>query len=186
MPAMIAIEMLRHPDCVAVCGDSDRMDETGRRIEPHFKPGWSPRWQRASDYVRSAVAFRVGPALQELSARTDATMVTSSGLLDALAGVERGPDAIRHVPRIFRHETGDSDPRLLAPAMPRAYVTPAWCPSVSVIMPSRDNPRLLREAVRSVLDEPLSDLELIVVDNGSKDRSQLALLDELLAIRAYA
>ena len=181
VPAMVAIEMLRHSDCVAVCGDSDRMDETGRRIEPHFKPSWSPRWQRESDYVRSAVAFRVGPALQELSACTDATMVTSSGLLDALAGVERGPDAIRHVPRIFRHETGDSDPRLLAPAMPRAYVMPAWCPSVSVIMPSRDNPRLLREAVRSVLDEPLSDLELIVVDNGSKDRSQLALLDELRA-----
>ncbi len=178
-PAMIAIEMLRHPDCVAVYGDSDRMDETGRRIEPHFKPDWSPRWQRESDYVRAAVAFRVGPALQELSARTDATMATSSGLLlGALAGAEHAPDAIRHVPRIFLHETGDADPRLLA-AMPRACVMRASRPSVSVIMPSRDNPRLLREAARSVLDEPLSDLELIVVDNGSKGRSQLAPLDEL-------
>ena len=64
-------------------------------------------------------------------------------------------------------------------AMPRACVMRASRPSVSVIMPSRDNPRLLREAARSVLDEPLSDLELIVVDNGSKGRSQLAPLDEL-------
>jgi GT2 family glycosyltransferase len=179
-PAMIAIEMLRHPDCVAVYGDSDRMGEIGRRIEPHFKPAWSPRYQRTADYVRSAVAFRVGPVLRELSACTDAPEVTSLGLLNALADAGHRPGAVRHVPRVLFHVSDGTRAYKTVSAMPRVDIaTHTSRPSVSIIMPSRDNARLLQAAARSVLDEPASDLELIVVDNGSKSRSQLVLLNEL-------
>ncbi|HST24911.1 MAG TPA: glycosyltransferase family A protein [Gaiellaceae bacterium] len=40
---------------------------------------------------------------------------------------------------------------------------------VSVVMPVRDGERFLVEAVESVLDQTVSDLELIVVDDGSTD-----------------
>ncbi|HEU0304869.1 MAG TPA: glycosyltransferase [Gaiellaceae bacterium] len=42
-------------------------------------------------------------------------------------------------------------------------------PLVSVVMPVRDGERFLREAVESVLGQTLSDLELVVVDDGSTD-----------------
>jgi GT2 family glycosyltransferase len=178
-PAMIAVEMLRHRDCLAVYGDSDRVDETGRRIDPRFKPDWSPSYQLGIDYVRSAVAFRVGDELRALAQRGDIPPATSFGLLARLAGTGGAPAAVRHVPRVFLHEMRDEDRQPPPQATLRVGTMHAVRPSVSVIMPSRDNPHLLREAVRSVLDEPLPNLELVVVDNGSKDRSQLALLDKL-------
>ena len=40
---------------------------------------------------------------------------------------------------------------------------------VSVVMPVRDGERFLVEAVESVLEQKLTELELIVVDDGSTD-----------------
>ncbi len=42
-------------------------------------------------------------------------------------------------------------------------------PQVSVVVPTRDRLSLLQETVRSVLDQTLVDLELLVVDDGSDD-----------------
>jgi glycosyltransferase involved in cell wall biosynthesis len=42
---------------------------------------------------------------------------------------------------------------------------------VSVVMPVRDGSRWLREAIRSILDQTLTDFELIIVDDGSIDDS---------------
>ena len=44
-------------------------------------------------------------------------------------------------------------------------------PQVSVVMPVRDGERFLREALDSVLAQTLSELELIVVDDGSEDET---------------
>lgn len=53
-------------------------------------------------------------------------------------------------------------------------------PQVSVILPVRDGARWLREAVDSVLAQTLSDLELLVIDDGSADATP-AILDEIRA-----
>ena len=47
-------------------------------------------------------------------------------------------------------------------------------PAVSVIIPVRDRERLVAEAVRSVLAQGIEGLEIIVVDDGSIDRSGAA------------
>ncbi|MFC0205264.1 glycosyltransferase family 2 protein [Novosphingobium soli] len=53
-------------------------------------------------------------------------------------------------------------------------------PRVSVILPCYNGAPYVREAVRSILDQTLSELELIVVDDGSTDASP-AILRELAA-----
>ena len=42
-------------------------------------------------------------------------------------------------------------------------------PRVSVVMPVRNGERFLREAIDSTLAQSLTDLELVVVDDGSTD-----------------
>jgi glycosyltransferase involved in cell wall biosynthesis len=53
-------------------------------------------------------------------------------------------------------------------------------PSISIVMPVRNGEAFLREAIDSVLTEPLQDLELVVVDDGSTD-STPAILAEYAA-----
>jgi len=59
-------------------------------------------------------------------------------------------------------------------------VPPDRPPQVSVILPVRDGQRWLREAIDSVLTQTLSDLELVVIDDGSTDATP-ALIDEVRA-----
>jgi Glycosyl transferase family 2 len=54
---------------------------------------------------------------------------------------------------------------------------PLASPAVSVVMSVYNGERFLREAVESVLDQSLDDLELVVVDDGSTD-STPQILDE--------
>jgi cellulose synthase/poly-beta-1,6-N-acetylglucosamine synthase-like glycosyltransferase/peptidoglycan/xylan/chitin deacetylase (PgdA/CDA1 family) len=55
---------------------------------------------------------------------------------------------------------------------------PAFHPSVSVIVAAYNEEKVIEKTVRSILDNGYDDLELIVVDDGSKDRT-LALLQEM-------
>lgn len=50
-------------------------------------------------------------------------------------------------------------------------------PRVSVLLPVRDGARFLPEAIESVLEQSLRDLELVVVDDGSRDETPALLAD---------
>lgn len=176
-PIVLAVELLRHPDCLAVTSDSDQATGEGARVRPQFKPGWSPRYQTEADYVRSAVAFR---AAQQLAKRCgpEADASSSRSLLRLLANGEGGSGCVRHVPRVLLHETRTLEPKQRTPcAVPQTAAGSS--PSISVIMPTRNNPHMLHAAARSVLDHSSDGLELIIVDNGASSRRQRAVLDRL-------
>jgi glycosyltransferase involved in cell wall biosynthesis len=48
-------------------------------------------------------------------------------------------------------------------------------PTISVVMPVHNGERFLREAVVSILTQTFTDLELIVVDDGSTDATPVIL-----------
>lgn len=177
-PIAFAVELLRHPDCLAVTSDSDQATPEGTRDRPQFKPGWSPRRQTETDYVNSAVAFSV---TQQLADRCgpEADASSSRSLLRLLANEEVDSRCVRHIPRVLLHETLASEPRQRMPLFPAQPATIGSSPSISVIMPTRDNPRQLRAAARSVLDHSSGGAELVIVDNGASSRRQKAQLDRL-------
>lgn len=52
---------------------------------------------------------------------------------------------------------------------------PAGAPAVSVLMPTRDRARTLPASIESVLKQTFADLELLVVDDGSRDETRQVL-----------
>ncbi len=57
-----------------------------------------------------------------------------------------------------------------APALAASAADTSW-PRITVVMPSRDQGAFLEAALRSVIDQGYPNLELIVVDGGSRDQS---------------
>jgi glycosyltransferase involved in cell wall biosynthesis len=63
----------------------------------------------------------------------------------------------------------------------RAHADPAVCsPAVTVLVPTRDRARYLGDAIGSVLGQTFTDLELVVIDDGSTDdtRSLVCAVDD--------
>ncbi|MGX7703573.1 glycosyltransferase family 2 protein [Methylobacterium sp. Gmos1] len=173
---------------------ADSEAETPEGPRPRFKPGWSPDLALTTLY----------PGRPLLVARD---LVTRSGWAPGegtrallLAATLAGPERVRRIPRILcRVATDAPDPAGhaadLARALDRAgapaalvrngdtldldWPLPDDPPLVSVIVPTRDRPELLRVAVRGVLhDTAYPAIELVIVDNGSTDPAVAALYAE--------
>lgn len=93
-------------------------------------------------------------------------------LLRAVLQVARASASLPAVARAARALGHSSSPAQLA-----ARFAP---PLVSVVMPVYDDEDVVLGAVRSVLDQTLADLELVIVDDGSSDgsRERLAALED--------
>lgn len=85
-------------------------------------------------------------------------------LLRAVLQVARSPASLPAVARAARALGGS-----LAPAQLADRFAP---PLVSVVMPVYDDEDVVAAAIRSVLDQTLADLELVIVDDGSRDGSR--------------
>ncbi|UHC15089.1 glycosyltransferase family 2 protein [Methylobacterium currus] len=173
---------------------ADSEAETPDGLRPQLKPGWSPDLALTTLY----------PGRPFLVARD---VVARSGWAPGqgarallLAATLARPERVRRIPRILCRIAPEApDPGGHADDLTRALrqaISPAavvrtsdildldWPlpdppPLVSVIIPTRDRPDLLRMAVRGVLhDTAYASLELVIVDNGSIDPTVAALYAE--------
>jgi glycosyltransferase involved in cell wall biosynthesis len=201
----IAQCIVAHPDVQLIYSDEDKIDESGRRFDPYFKPDWNIDLFRsqntfshlgvlATELVRAVGGFRVG-----LEGSQDWDLV--------LRCVERvRADQIRHVPRVLYHWRvhGASTARSMkakpyaAVAGERAlnehfarlgveakaeyigigyrarYALPHPPPLVSLIIPTRNALKLVRQCIESIVAKTTySPYEIILVDNGSDDPAAL-------------
>ena len=175
--------------------DHDSVDRRGRHHDPIFKPAWSPRLLLTSDHL--------GPAMGASRSVFQAAGGVRSGLGRAgdhdlaLRLAERGVTAW-HLPNLLLHDAGGSDPvdtAVVEEALDRrgidAHVAvdasatrivfdpPAVPHGVKVLVPTRDQPRLLPEAVTGVLEAEGVRPHLVVIDNGSRDPAVLEYLQSL-------
>jgi len=56
--AEIIIAINNNPDCQIIYSDEDKIDETGQRIDPHFKPDFSPELFRSMNYFNHLTVHR--------------------------------------------------------------------------------------------------------------------------------
>lgn len=101
-----------------IYSDEDNIDEDGRRVNPHFKPDFSPDLLLAHNYITHLVAVRrdllerVGGLRSELDGAQDYDFV-----LRATEQAER----VRHIPRILYHwRMSDTSTSVNAGSKPRA------------------------------------------------------------------
>lgn len=180
--ALIAAAFAANPHWLACYGDGVR---DGRYLA---RPAWDPDLALRQAYAGAAVAFRDG-------ARPD-PVAAHARLLELHR--RAGPEVIGHVPLALAAEAGPVDLQALAAvvtahlaalgeaaeARPREdglglEVTrcPAPWPAVSLIVPTRDRAALLDGCLGSVFAHTdYADLEMVVVDNGSRDPAALASL----------
>ena len=95
-------ELNRHPDADIIYSDEDRIDEKGRRYDPHFKPDWSPELFYGQNLIshlgvyRTALVRTVGGFREGFEGSQDYDL--------ALRAVEHShPNRIRHIPHVLYH-----------------------------------------------------------------------------------
>jgi len=193
-----------------VYADDDRIDASGRRQRPHFKPDWNPEWLRTHDYI-GAPCFVDARSAQSIAPLATRDPAARDWDWRAQACDAAGAAAIAHVPRVLCHvpvregganeNEGNDERRVVEATLARAGVAgtvaragDAWRiryrlpdppPKVSLVVPSRDRAALLArciDSIRAVTAYP--DYEIVVVDNDSRERAAVHLLAELESTRA--
>jgi len=172
--AAVAGTIARDPSIRAVTVDEDHVDDAGRFHSLHAKPAWNPDLLRGIDHVGRAVVF--APGLLDGPRRgIDAIHAQNVRILGRLE-----PHQVRHLPSILFSRL---EPKRPAPLPHRIDVSDPPTrplPRVSVLIPTRDQGRLLARCLQSVRDlSTWPDLELVVVDHQTTQRRARRVLDGL-------
>lgn len=205
----VASRLNRNPELDLVYSDEDKLTADGTRVDPFFKPDWSPDLLLSLNYIAHFAVFR-------------------RSLLEAIGGFRSGyegaqdhdvllrltekTDRIAHTPKILYHcrmgrilaastakaklfasESGrravedalkrrgqDASVEVLAPGRYRAKYRIQNSPLVSIIIPTKDQVRLLRQCVSSIEEKTsYGPYEIIIIDNNSTNSETIHYLDAL-------
>jgi GT2 family glycosyltransferase len=120
---MVAAELAEHPDAALIYSDEDKIDESGRRHGPYFKPDWNPDLFLAQNLVTHLCVCRT-----DLVRELGGLRLGYEGAQDwdlAMRLAERvPPERIRHIPHVLYHWRGVAGSAALA-ASEKTYVCEA-------------------------------------------------------------
>ncbi len=100
--AQFALELDRHPAAGLIYSDEDKIDETGARSSPYFKPDWNPELFLGQNFInhlglyRTALVREVGGFREGFEGSQDYDLVLRC--LERLEATQ-----IRHLPRVLYH-----------------------------------------------------------------------------------
>lgn len=98
----LAEAVLDHPGAELVYSDEDKIDETGQRFDPHFKPDWNPDLLTSQNYLSHLTMIRTATLRAVGGFRTGFEGAQDWDLF--LRVTERVPaSSIHHVPRVLYH-----------------------------------------------------------------------------------
>src|SRR5574344_1287388 len=191
-----------------IYSDEDKLDYNGKRLEPHFKPDYSPDTLMAVNYIchltmiRKKIVDEIGGFRSEYNGSQD---------YDLFLRVTEKTKKIYHINKILYHwrmtETstagylGNKDytktaslkalndalkrrnikGKVVASDRVSAYV----ChyehnnPLISIIIPIKDKIKLLKDCVDSLYNKMnYKNFEIIIIDNGSVEKETFELLEK--------
>jgi O-antigen biosynthesis protein len=205
----VASWLNRIPDLDLLYSDEDKLTADGARVEPFFKPDWSPDLLLSMNYITHFAVFR-----RSLLEAIGGFRLGYEGAqdYDLLLRVTEKTDRIVHAPKILYHwrmsfssaassagaksyasESGrraiedalkrrghEASVEVLSPGRYRARYEIHKFPLVSIIIPTKDQARLLRQCVASIEEKTsYHPYEIIIIDNNSIDSETIHYLDSL-------
>ena len=166
-----------HPGISMAYTDEDVWDPPHGRTRPRFKTSPSPDAMQAGNAMGKLAVYRTA-FLATLANPQDTTRSPAWEL--ATQALQHDPAGLRHIPRVLLHAAGPP-PNWPQQAWPRIAPPPTPNPMrVSIVIPTRDRPDLLRTVTNGVLSTTVpGPHELIILDHATTDPEALALLDQL-------
>ncbi len=196
----VAYHLTENPNCDLVYSDEDLLSAGGKfRKTPVLKPDWSPEMLLHFNYichfvvVRKTLVEQAGGLRAEYDGAQDWDfLLRVTELTDRIAHL---PEILYHWRELPTSTAAhvDAKPYVIeaqqaalkdcfqrrgieadVQAARYGHYRPEWridaAPLVSIIIPSRDQPRLIRRAVAGILDNTrYLNTEIVIVDNGSTD-----------------
>lgn len=205
----VATAVNRQPEVDFIYSDEDKLDESGQRVDPVFKPGWSPDLLRHHNYICHLVVLRRALVGQLNGLRTG---FDGAQDYDLVLRASELADRIVHIPKVLYHwrlhpeSTAqnssskayliDAGRRALEEHLQRtaamAHVTPAEQPGeyrvtyqlprqplVSVLIPHRDQLQLLDRCIASIAQSTYANFEIFILDNGPPSDAAVAYYRQL-------
>ena len=202
----IASEAVTHPRARLIYSDHDYFSKKDGRIDPMFKPDWSPELLRSTNYIGCSGAVRADTLAQAGGLSLAGLRAQDSHDLLLRVSERLRAESVRHIPAVLWHLPalqGAPHRSALPEANPVAahltrvgvaatveepspgcyrvrYRLPSEPPLISIVVPTRDAREHLRACVESVLGaSSYRNVELIVVDNQSVEPQTLTYLTDL-------
>ncbi|MFN2475818.1 MAG: glycosyltransferase [Chthoniobacterales bacterium] len=198
---------------VAYSDEDKLREPDGAQIEPFFKPDWSPEYFRGVMYVghllclrrELAMQTRFNPAFDGVQDFEFMLRVSETGAKIAHVplplyhwrktpgSIAENSDAKPEIGRMQERAVNAHLARLGLPAHAESLSLPhrlrmvpfprATHPRISIIIPTKDSPELLRRCVASVRASSYPDYEIVVVDNDTTDAEALRVMEECAVTR---
>lgn len=150
-------------DACIVYADDDLVSEGGVRYSPHFKPVWNPELFENHDFV-------TGSAIVRVTRESVADLQTEGWAEQVLEQALKVGDVPIHLPLVLHHRRARPKPRV--PSKPTEAM-PSPTPRVTIIIPTRNEVGLLSKCMEGVRATAYSNVETIIVDNGSDEPATL-------------
>lgn len=205
----VASWLNRSPELDLLYSDEDKLTIDGARVEPFFKPDWSPDLLLSMNYIAHFVVFRrallqaIGgfrsgyegaqdyDLLLRLTEKTHRIahapkilyhwrMGTTSSATSASAKPFASENARRAIEDAQKRRGHEVSVEVLSPGRYRTRYKIHKSPLVSIIVPTRDQPRLLQRCVTSIeAKTSYHPYEIVIIDNNSVDPETINYLDAL-------
>ena len=184
--AWVARTVLEQPDTQMLYSDEDKVDETGVRFAPYFKPDWNPGLIEGQNFFshlgvyRTALLRQVGGFRVGLEGSQDYDLMLRC--LDAVQG--RG---VVHLPRVLYHWRLHRESTASGNAA-KPYVTAAAERALRDHLErsgQRGTPEVITQGyrIRRCAPDPAPALDVLLDARGCSKRALLRCLQPLLALR---
>lgn len=185
-PAVVLKAFDENKNADIVYGDEDEYNSNNKlRLFPQFKPGWSPDTLKDYFYMGNAVAFRTSVIKSAVAAHMakGKDKACFNDIYDMTLKLTNNikREKVLHVDRVFFH--GKYLKKLFPEGCTNYDLTDKKLQKelVSIIIPSKDNPQILGNCLRSVVKLTHTvRFEIIVIDNGSSEENKKK-TEELIA-----